>query len=335
MLASPLPLPWLIKMTGERFIFPFYHLVAENTPAYIRNLYSGVTPEQFQKDLEFLLKNYHPAGSREVKEFVIKGKKCTKPSFFLSFDDGLRSCYEVVYPILKKYGIEAAFFVNTGFVDNQSLFYRFKASLLIDVLRNPENQNVMELLRVLRENSGYPGNNPMAYLASLGPEKTDLLNLLGSAAGLDFNAVLRGEKPYMSFEQLKVLASEGFTIGSHSVDHPPFTGLKLSEQIRQFEESLKYVRDNFKQDVLMFAFPFTDAGIGPDFFEYIHASEVLDVSFGTAGLKRDEAEKHIQRIPMEVSGMHGGKRIIHSEYAWYMVKSPFGKNLLRHKKGIG
>ena len=147
-LTSPISFGALQRFSNENFIFPFYHLVAKETPEYIRHLYKAPTPEQFVADLEFLLKFYKPASLDDIKEYVSSGKKLHKPSFFLSFDDGLKECYEVIYPILKEKGIQAAFFINPAFVDNQEIFYRLKTSLIIERLLNISDSKIINDLAI-------------------------------------------------------------------------------------------------------------------------------------------------------------------------------------------
>ncbi|RYD69268.1 MAG: hypothetical protein EOP53_27470, partial [Sphingobacteriales bacterium] len=80
-----------------------------------------------------MLKHFKPLRFAEVQE-IAKGSTVKYPSFFLSFDDGLRSFYEVAAPVLQRKGIEAACFVNSSCIDNKALFFRYKASLLIEEL---------------------------------------------------------------------------------------------------------------------------------------------------------------------------------------------------------
>ena len=48
-----------------------------------------------------------------------------------ALDDGLSGCHRYIAPLLRKKGIPASFFLNNRFIDNKSLFYRYKASLLV------------------------------------------------------------------------------------------------------------------------------------------------------------------------------------------------------------
>ena len=56
--------------------------------------------------------------------------------FLLSFDDGLSSFYQTIAPILEEESIKAINFVNTDFLDNRELFFRYKVNLIIDKLKH-------------------------------------------------------------------------------------------------------------------------------------------------------------------------------------------------------
>ena len=73
--------------------------------------------DSFEKQLKWFRKNYVNA-DREVIESLLKGKwKSTRPGLAITFDDGLRSQYEYVLPLLEKYGFTGWFFVPVQFVE--------------------------------------------------------------------------------------------------------------------------------------------------------------------------------------------------------------------------
>jgi peptidoglycan/xylan/chitin deacetylase (PgdA/CDA1 family) len=91
------------------------------------------TVAEFQKDLDYLLKHFEPIDVETLYHFHINKITPEKPVFHLTFDDGLKEIYEIVAPILLKKGVPATFFINSGFVDNKTLFYRHQHSLQHEV----------------------------------------------------------------------------------------------------------------------------------------------------------------------------------------------------------
>ena len=93
--------------------------------------------------------------------------------------------------------------------------------------------------------------------------------------------------------------------------------------------STAWVLDNFDVGKRLFAFPFTDFGVGKRFFNYMSKNGNLDLSFGTAGLKRDAVKTNLQRIPME-NGLDA-RDTLFAEYFYYALKSLVGKNRINRK----
>ena len=123
------PISLLVSLTKKKIIVPFYHTVAEQPLPHIKHLYRMKTVEEFQKDLDFLLRYFEPIDVETLYHLHIHKTVPKKPVFHLTFDDGMKEIYEIVASILLKKGIPATFFINSGFVDNKALFYRHRESL--------------------------------------------------------------------------------------------------------------------------------------------------------------------------------------------------------------
>lgn len=133
---------WVLNRTFPCFL-PFYHVVSNVELPHILN-YPYFNVAQFEKQLDIYLKYFKPASLDDVVSGICTGKRM----FHLSFDDGLRQCAEVVAPILLRKGIPATFFINTAFVGNRKLFYRYKASLILSTIHNKTSQQVEKFLEL-------------------------------------------------------------------------------------------------------------------------------------------------------------------------------------------
>ncbi len=323
-IAGLLPFPSLLRNSGQKIFLPFYHLAGDAEYPHISQLYTVRSSSLFEADLDFLLQHFQPIDLNSLIA-ITKGElpKPDKPVLHLSFDDGLSECKAVIASILLRKGIPATFFINSAFLDNKGLMFRYKISLCLDLLSKMPYRDRMEFLKQ----------------ASALFKKIDLLSATYSEnaaidtfaknIGLDFNAFLQDSKPYLSTEDLKTLISQGFTIGSHSIDHPRYADIEPEEQLRQTIESQKYLTHNFNLNYKVFAFPFSDDGVKKPFFETILKEENFDLTFGTAGLKKDEITGNLHRFPMESQQLDSAKKLLRSEFLYYLMKAPFGKNKLR------
>lgn len=323
--SKPFPFNWLKQLSGQQFIFPFYHTVSNTEIPHIKNLYPVCTEEQFRSDLNFLLSKYQPATFADVISFVKNGNKSSKPFFFLSFDDGFAECATVIAPILKEKGIQAAFFVNPAFIDNPDFSHRQKISLIIENLAN-SNKSELEKIHLLLTTKNLPLEETEHVLKKLTFKDVGMIDKIAAVLDLNFKQLASQIKPYLTLEQLKKLHSEGFTIGSHGFDHSEFQLLTTEEMKQQIEKSFTYLENNLNIRNRLFSFPFTDHEIPLSFFNYLQKEVNVLVSFGTAGLKNDAVPIHIQRIPAELEGFCSARKIIKAEYFYYLAKALAGKN---------
>jgi peptidoglycan/xylan/chitin deacetylase (PgdA/CDA1 family) len=297
-----LPLGMLRALSGQRFVIPFYHIVSDEPCPHIEHLYSYKGVKQFERDIDYLASNYTPVDASDLDDVVV-GKYQGQNIMLLTFDDGLRQMHDIVAPILMRKGIPAVFFLNTDFIDNKALMFRYAASLAV-------------------------GKDPVRYASTLGVKtKEELKAMMGAeleSLSADF---LSNYKPYMSSEQVHSLIDQGFAIGSHSSGHPYYHKLSLEQQLSQTFDSMDLLTKKFQLNQRLFAFPFTDHGVSKTFFEKTLTDRRLDFTFGGAGIKSDIHPRQFQRVPME--GWHAdAEQILKSEYLYYALRASFFKNTI-------
>ena len=297
----------LIKISKQPLLLPFYHLVSDAPPLFVKNLYKPKTVKQFKEDLDFFLENYTPITLEEVIQYNKGEITLTKPSFHITFDDGLANFYHVIAPILKEKNIPATVFLNTDFVDNKELFYRYKASLLLLKIGKTDliNTNTGDVHDLLKK----------SY------KDRYLLDDLAEEIDFDIKQFLKEEKPYLTIEQIKTLQSQGFTFGAHSTNHPLYKDLSLQQQIQQTKESLQWVARNLQQKHAVFSFPFHDIDVSKQFFYDIKND--VELTFGTSGIKGDDIKTNLHRLDMEKS-IRTTRKFLIREYLYVLVKKIFG-----------
>jgi peptidoglycan/xylan/chitin deacetylase (PgdA/CDA1 family) len=295
LVASVIGLKRLISATGEPLINVFYHTVSNEYLPHIHPLYTPKTAQAFEADLDFLLKHFQPITMEDVWRNAIKEKQITTPSFHLSFDDGLREVYDVAMPILQRKGIPATVFVNSDFVDNRALMFRYKAALIAD-------------------------KHPKMKAEVLGKShlEEDDLDDLAKKAGIDFNAFLQTQQPYLTTEQLINWQKNGFSIGAHSKNHPHYSLLSEEEQIRQSIDSCEFVQQKFLEKQRYFAFPFSTEGVNDSFFD--KTKNDIALTFGISGINALHNGRHIDRIDMETYAKNARQCVLRAYMTRWMKK---------------
>ncbi|MBC8004845.1 MAG: polysaccharide deacetylase family protein [Verrucomicrobia bacterium] len=325
-LSRIVPIEKLSPFNNHRFVLPFWHAVSDQPLPHLAQLYRAPTTKEFERDLDFLLKNYKPAHMDDLVKLSANRGRSRKKLFFPTFDDGLASCYHVIAPILRRKGIPAAFFINPSFVDNRDLFHRHKASLILHTIKEKKSTpaELKQSTKLLQNR--FNNNNLTQFLHNTVYTDNWLLDQTARIFDVNFGHFLANEKPYMSLEQIRELESDGFLIGAHGMDHREFFLCSEDEIMEQISSSMDYITRELNPPLRAFAFPYTDFNVSDAVFERARKDELWDLSFGTAGIKDETMPRHLQRIPMESQENAPGKKIIRTEYLWYYLKSIFGKN---------
>jgi peptidoglycan/xylan/chitin deacetylase (PgdA/CDA1 family) len=320
----------LISLTGQRRILPFYHTVSDRELPWLAPVIRVRNTSQFLADLDFFLKHFLPVDVSGLMPENRQTGSGTKPVFHLSFDDGLKECVTTIAPILFSKGIPATFFINTAFIGNRDLFFRFKACLITGKL-NSLSEGLRQTIHAALDRQAVPPGTLQERLLMVNYVRRKVLDEIGELTGFDLRDYAAREEIYMSEEDIRSLHRQGFSIGSHSEDHPAFGMTDLGEQLRQTFSSLDVIREKFGVTKALFSFPFSDEGVSAQFFRKVYKPEgKADLTFGISGLKKDLPPLHLHRIPME-AGPFSARQIITGEYLYYCLKSVIHKNKIHRK----
>lgn len=328
--SSALPIKELQKISPTSLYLPYHHLVSNEKVAHIAHLYPYKNEQQFITDLDYLLKHFSPINVPEVLDCIKENRPFPNNSFLITFDDGLSEIYNVVAPILEKKGITAIFFINSAFIDNKKLFYRFKISLLIDeLLKNESQKDKIELYaQVLKCDAGSV-KKIIEKLKGIQQTNENTLDRIASQIGFSYESYLDTVQPFLSSLQIRSLLDKGFYIGGHSVSHPYYPSLSLEGQIKQTVDSLLFLKEKFEVKNRLFAFPHSDKEITQSFFEKIKNEEV-ELFFGIQNQKKENNNRVLQRFNAERPGVSLQKQIKSvMVYNWVMER--FGRNNVLRK----
>ena len=284
-----------IRRSGLEVLFPFYHAVSDRELPHLRHLYALRTRKQFERDLDYMLKYFQPVKMSEY----LNGKILVDPSrppMVLSFDDGLLQCYEAVMPILISKGVPATFFINNAFIDNRSMFFRFKVSLLVEQLNLVNDLQKQRAAKILH----CEVDEIRTRLLGVSYVEREITDQVAEIWGYSFSEYMRKDPVYLTSIHIRKMIDEGFEFGSHGIDHPLFSLLKRRTTIDHILSSVEDLKKRYNLDHRYFAFPFTDSGVQDSTIEYLFKHNIIDAGFGTAGLKDDKWPRYFQRVPMEL-----------------------------------
>ena len=194
----------------------------------------------------------------------LKSNRLQNQNLCITFDDGLRSQYEVALPVLEKHGLQAFWFVYSsvfkGKLDKNEI-YNYFAVKTFDTFDAFVDEFLLRCGPVLLEK--LKGEEFLVYAESLkarAPFYTAndlkyrfIRNTLLSRNEFDkiVEDIIRkageslselGENVYMTYAHLKTLHEKGHYVGLHSFDHPfRMADLPPEKQEDQFVRNYKHI----------------------------------------------------------------------------------------------
>lgn len=170
----------------------------------------------------------------------------------LTFDDGLKSNVEVAYPILRKLGLPATFYVCPGLIESGGWLWNHEARQRL--LSLP----AQALAQLAASVGGPPGVEPLVeWMKGLKlPARVKVEEQI-RAATRDFRPTQeeRDEFEIAGWADLKRLDPRVVTIGSHTLSHPILTSLAPDEVDLELRESRSVLEHRLQREVKNFCYP--------------------------------------------------------------------------------
>ena len=170
----------------------------------------------------------------------------------LTFDDGLKSNVEVAYPILRKLGLQATFYVCPGLIESGGWLWNHEA-----------RQRLLSLppqaLAELAKSVGGPADVEalVQWMKELKLSARRQVEEEIRAATPDFRPTReqRDEFEIAGWGDLKKLDPRVVTIGSHTLSHPILTSLAPDEVDLELRESRTVLEHQLQREVKDFCYP--------------------------------------------------------------------------------
>ena len=270
-----------------------YHLVTDQPVEYVENDFYWKSPAQFESDLQQLTARYQMLTYDELVRVRSGDLKPSRMHAIITVDDGHEECYSVMRPLLLRYGISATFFVTTDFIDNRQMFYRHKASLCLGRLKAMSPNDAAKFCKGYEGQAGRRVDDLAAFegwFRHLTHYEESITDEVCQRLGVDWKTFLSQRQPYLTTQQIKTMASEGFTIGAHARNHPDWRyGYTEAEVEDQLVSSCNIISGLTGAEKVPFAFPFTGRNMDRGFLRGLtQRHDVVGMLFDTNTMAKDE-----------------------------------------------
>lgn len=211
-----------------------------------------VTGARFRQHLAYLRRNYRVVSLETAMRSLADPGSLEEDLVVITFDDGYAGVFETALPALCEEGLPAVFFLTTGFLDGEELWFdtalRCAEGLVLS--GRPLPADVGKIIGLVSR----PGLRPETVVERLkrcAPD--DRCRAVRSLQTL--NQTVRAPAEPLHWEQVRRLIDEGHEIGCHTVSHPILSLLDFSAQEREICESRRRIEVETGLQTRMFAFP--------------------------------------------------------------------------------
>lgn len=236
------------KNRNKPIILTYHGVVPKIPPNGFNYEYRNfVTVSQFERQIQFLVKKYHP-----LKVTDLLNSARLERGFLITFDDGFRNNYLYALPVLRKYNLQACFFVTTSLIGTQKILWTDHVNRLI--MNTSRKQIELKLDRVeIFDLQAIPRKESAAlkianYLKKLHPSEADIMIQHLNSEISDVLVNMRPEEEdrflFMNWDEVRRMIAYDQMVGSHTHTHPILNSLSNEESYAELRLSKELIENN-------------------------------------------------------------------------------------------
>lgn len=246
---------WLMRLPLWRGALVLgYHRILEDAAdtAFDPGVVSA-TPETLDAQLRLITRYFEV-----VSPDALEGDGSAGRRVVLTFDDGYRDNYELAFPVLRRNGVPATFFLATGFLDRPRVPWWDELAWIV----RTSPRDVLQPRAWLPGPVALEGDRRAAIdeltrtFKALPTERTeDFLDFCGEAAGTGRAEPAAGADLWMTWQMAAELRDAGMVIGGHTASHPVLGRADEATQLREIEECRRRLQEELGVSMRYFAYP--------------------------------------------------------------------------------
>lgn len=234
------------RYNGNVSVLMFHRVLPDNENIKIPGIEINYTPF---KNLILSLKNkYQFVSELELTE------KSNKKKIFLTFDDGYKDNYDLVYPLLESLKVPFTIFVTTDMIE-ENLFLWWYA---LDDLLNSKKK--ISLISEIKNFQSTPKNTKRKilnnFLRKMKPN--DQIDFFKSNFNLDLKKYKSiNSKFSMSYSQVREISNSKYgNIGGHTKSHLSLKNLNYENSLVEIESNKLLIETIVGKKITCFAYPY-------------------------------------------------------------------------------
>ena len=235
----------------------------------------SISATDFHSIIDYMDENYNLITPNEFTQKVVN-KSIKEFDVCLTFDDGLKSQFDVIYPELEKRKLKAFFFVYSGaFSKNPPLLEWFRDfrlfffknineyyELFFEIIQSNHSEEYSTFLKnykpdYLSNYSFYTINDrKYRFLRDMVLKDKYFDVVLSLMKEKDYSISSRKEYLFMSTDNIKKLHESGHSIGLHSHNHPTsLQRLSYKNQLEEYTKNYEFINSITNEKITSMSHP--------------------------------------------------------------------------------
>ena len=241
----------------------------------------GLETAGFIRQLNYFKKNYSFLTIQDILDVIYENKEIKANSIFLTFDDGLKDHYSIVFPILKEFNVQGAFFPIVKPIVEENVSDVHKIHFILASIEN-KKEVINEIFSLINEaKNELDLKSPDYYY-----DKFAIANKFDTSEVVFIKRLLQRELPYrlrtdmihklflrfvtndgkafsrdlyLSMNEIKEMKENGMYFGSHGYSHKWLSFLSKNDLDLEIKQSKKFFRKmNGDENNMTMCYPYGD-----------------------------------------------------------------------------
>jgi peptidoglycan/xylan/chitin deacetylase (PgdA/CDA1 family)/CelD/BcsL family acetyltransferase involved in cellulose biosynthesis len=230
----------------------YYHRVNDDNDPF----FPAISTRLFEEQMQYVARHYKVLSMPRLLEYLDSGAK--EPALAITFDDGYQDNYLKAFPILKGLGLPLTIFLSTGSLDSREPLWfeelalalktttKQQLDLEIDIPRRFWLRTTEERLKANLELIGLLKLFPDGELRRLCQQILRQLEVTDCAGRKD---------KMLTWEQVRLMKSQGVDFGGHTVNHPFLSRLSTEQAFWEVSECKRRIEEELQAPAEYFAYP--------------------------------------------------------------------------------
>lgn len=245
---------WDISSASSVYILVYHRVDWENAQPHLDPGNLSATPEQFERQMQLLAREYHPVTAEDLLSAARCDKKLPSRAVLVTVDDGYRDFKQHLWPIANRHGIRPILFVATAHIGT-GVFWWDK---LYDALERTTLKEINTPAGVLPLTSAENRLNAfagLAYYMKTAPFDS-AIDMVTELCRKLVDEPLARERITLDWDELRELAKAGVTIAPHTHTHPALGNINPAQARFEITESQRLIAAEIGSPCPLFAYSY-------------------------------------------------------------------------------